>query len=148
MTLARLLEPPSQPIASLRPYQMECDLLLPPSEIPRMTLDQARSPLLAADAGPNGLHHIRQSLELNQINSPDFGNDPHAPLPVRLPPTANPTPSPPCYQGLPTRPPDLRQPTPSRTSGLPPAPVPEATLPSCRKLSLRRGQGFLVLTTG
>ncbi|KAG8958089.1 Major heat shock 70 kDa protein Bb [Tulasnella sp. 408] len=70
---------------------------------------------LAADAGPQGLHHLRQSLELNQINSPDFANDQHAPLSpfVHLPHR------PQRYQDLPTRPPDLQQPTPSRTSVLP-----------------------------
>ncbi|KIO21741.1 hypothetical protein M407DRAFT_28667 [Tulasnella calospora MUT 4182] len=66
---------------------------------------------------------------------------PHSapPLPVRSPPTATPTPSPPGYQDLPSCPPDLQQPTPSRNSVLPPAPVPEATLPYRRKLSLPQG---------
>ncbi|KIO20535.1 hypothetical protein M407DRAFT_29851, partial [Tulasnella calospora MUT 4182] len=108
---------------SLRPYQIECDVLPPPSEMLITTLprffalvhlfqNRARSPLLAADAGPKGLRHIRKSLELNQINSPNFANDRHVPLAVRSPPTATSTPSPPCYQDLPTHSPDLQQPIP------------------------------------
>ncbi|KAG8934918.1 70-kilodalton heat shock protein [Tulasnella sp. 408] len=134
------------------------------SNIPR---DISAKPLSAADAGPNGLHHIRQSLEVNQPL--DFWCELHhrpfpfgqvqkgldlqfldsaspngslvrqtlqttgtLPLHVSSPPPFTPTPSLPAARV---------------TSVLPPAPVPEATLPSHRKLS-RRGPDFPVLTTG